>query len=156
MYSGRYYPGPASDFNLGLYEGRYYPGPASDFNLGQVDGTSDSTSQALLATLHGIAVAINQAKLNNDPATVQSLLINFQQVADAYRAAGGDSTQLTVFDQFVLDTGNWISQTVGALPGAISAVPSAIGKGLIGAALPFVLLYIGYLFLSGPKFRGKF
>jgi hypothetical protein len=154
MYSGRVYPGPASDFNLGLWSGRYYPGPASDFNLG--DATTDSTSQALLATLHGIAVAINQAKLNGDTETVQNLLVNFQQVADAYRAAGGDSNQLTAFDQFILDTGNWVAQTVGALPGAISAVPSAIGKGLIGAALPFVLLYVGYLFLSGPKFRGKF
>lgn len=142
-----------------MYTGRYYPGPAVDYNLGELgwhtslgDTPSDGGA-ALLQQLHQIALQINAAKAAGDTQQVTDLLAQFQQVASDYRAAGDPADQLTTFDQFVLDTGNWVQQSVNALPGAISALPSAIGSGLLQAAIPWAIGFAVYIWLVKGKGR---
>ena len=115
--------------------------------FGAVEDTSRDTY--LVQQMHAIAIAIYQAKQRGDKADAANLLVKFQQLADEFRARG--TSDMTPFDNFVLATGDWIQTSVDALPAAIAALPTGIGKGLIEAAIPFALLYVGFLWLTSPR-----
>lgn len=117
-----------------------YPG------LGQITET-DPTK--LVRELHATAIAINQAKARKDIAGVQNLMQHFRDVADQYISLGAqaDAAEFSWLDKFILATGTWIEDSIKALPGAIAAVPSAIGEGIIKASFPFILLFGGYIVL---------
>jgi hypothetical protein len=105
----------------------------------------------LVQQMHAIATAIYQAKQRNDKVDAANLLTKFQELANEYRARG--ASDLTPFDNFVLATGAWIEQSVDAIPNALAALPVAVGSGLIKAAIPFALLYAGYLWLTSSRRR---
>lgn len=115
--------------------------------FGAIEDTSRDTY--LVRQMHAIAVAIYQAKQRGDKADAANLLTQFQELADEYRARG--ASDMTPFDNFVLATGQWISDSVDAIPSALAALPTAVGSGLIQAAIPFALLYVGYLWLVSPR-----
>ncbi len=95
--------------------------------------------------LHALAVAIYQAKQRNDKADAAALLVRFQALAN--ELASYNTTDLTPFDNFVLATGQWIETSVDAIPRALAALPAAVGGGLIQAAIPFAVLFAGYVLL---------
>lgn len=105
----------------------------------------------LVQQMHALAIAINQAKERGDRADVIALRQKFAQLAAQYRANGGDG--LSAVDNFILAVDQWIATSVDAIPGAIAALPVAVGKGLIQAALPFALLAIGYIALRSRIFK---
>ena len=105
----------------------------------------------LVRAMHDVAVAIYAAKQRNDRAEVERLLEQFRVFADEYRARG--ATDLSAVDRFVLAVGNWIENAVDAIPAAIAALPTAVGKGLIQAVIPFAALYLGFLWLTSQKRR---
>lgn len=103
----------------------------------------------LVQQMHALAIAIYQAKQRNDRIGVENLLAAFQQLADEYRARG--ATDMTSFDNFVLSVGNWVETSVDKIPQAIAALPKAVGAGLIQAAIPFIVLYLGFLFVTSRR-----
>jgi hypothetical protein len=98
-------------------------GPVSQ-GLGE---TSAEAHTRLLKQLHGLAVAIGEAKARGDVQGVRNLYATFQAVAANYRALG--SGDLTALDRLVLSVGN----TVGNI------VPN-VGKELWKLALPLALI----------------
>lgn len=98
----------------------------------------------LVQQMHALAVSIYQARQRNDRAGVQNLLEVFKKLADEYQSRGGD---ITGTDRFVLAVGDWVENSIDAIPSAIAALPKAIGFGLLGAAVPFVLIFAGYVVL---------
>lgn len=102
----------------------------------------------LVREMHRLADAIYQAKQRNDKVAAESLLDQFKAVASEYGARGND---LTATDRFVLAVGDWIEKSIDAIPSAIAALPKAIGSGLFQAAIPFALLYLGFIYLSSRK-----
>ena len=117
------------------------------YGMGEIITETDPTK--LVRELHATAVALSQAKARNDVAGVKALLSHFQAVAYQYTSTGAaaDAAEFSFVDNIVLSTGDWIEKAVAAIPSAVSAIPFAIGQGLLKAALPFALLYGGYLFL---------
>lgn len=111
--------------------------------------TPEHSDTYLVQQMHALADAIYQARQRGDKAGVAAMLDRFQALAEEYRSHG--SGDLTGTDRFILATGKWIEDSVTVLPSAISALPVAIGKGLITAALPFALLYVGFLYLTSPR-----
>lgn len=109
--------------------------------------TSYRTDAYLVQQLHALALAISQAKQRGDVQGVQNLLPSFQALADEYRERG--PIGVSPFDKFLLATGEWVQQTLNALPNAVAAVPLAIGQGLLKAAVPFALLAGGLLYFKG-------
>lgn len=105
----------------------------------------EHTDTYLVQQMHALATAIYQARQRGDKADAASLLERFRALADEYRSHG--SGDLTGTDRFILATGQWIQDSVTALPSAISALPVAVGSGIFRAALPFVLLYVGFIAL---------
>lgn len=106
----------------------------------------------LVQQLHALAIAISQAKDRNDKTDAAALLLKFRQLADLYRQNG--TSDMTAWDNFVLATGQWIATSVDAIPSAIAALPGAVGEGLIRAAIPYALLFLGYLYLRSRAARG--
>jgi hypothetical protein len=117
--------------------------------FGAVEDASRDTY--LVQQMHAIATAIYQAKLRGDKTDAANLLSQFQELANEYRSRG--ASDMTPFDNFVLATGQWIQQSVDAIPNALAALPTGVGLGLIKAALPFAALYLGYLWLTSPRRR---
>jgi hypothetical protein len=98
--------------------------------------------------LHAASVAINQARDRNDPIGVRGLLPVFKIYRNRYQAAGASTLELSAFDKFILDTGNWANAAIAALPNAIAALPKAIGWGLLKGAFPFLLAGAAFLVLK--------
>jgi len=103
------------------------------------------TDTYLVQQMHALALSIYQAKQRNDRTTVAALLQRFEMLADEYRSHG--DADLTATDRFILAVNDWIETSVDAIPSAIAALPTAIGKGLISAAIPFAVLFAGYVVL---------
>lgn len=122
-----------------------YPG------LGEVIIETDPTR--LVRELHATAVALFQAKQRGDVTGVRNLLEHFKAVADAYRKTG--ASDLTTFDRLILSTGDWVEKAVAAVPGAVAAIPRAIGSGLLQGALPFLLLFGLWAVVSGRSGGGS-
>lgn len=114
--------------------------------LGETVNVTGNVSTYLVQQMHALNIAITQAKARNDKQTVAALLERYKALADQYRALGG--ADLTGVDRFILTTGQWIEGVVTAIPSAISALPTAVGSGLIRAAIPFALLYLGFILLK--------
>lgn len=119
--------------------------------LGEVTNVSGNLDTFLVQQMHALAQAIYDAKQRGDKATVSALLERFTALAEQYRARG--DADLSGTDRFILATGKWIEDTVTAIPSAISALPKAVGSGLIQAALPFAVLYLGFLWVTSRRFR---
>jgi hypothetical protein len=102
----------------------------------------------LITQMHALAISIYQARQRNDKADVEALLQRFNALADEYRSTGSDMTGV---DNFILAVGTWIDTSVDAIPNAIAALPTAVGTGLIKAAIPFAALYLGFIFLRRMK-----
>lgn len=117
--------------------------------LGEVTNVSGNVDTYLVQQMHALADAIYQARQRGDKATVGALLERFTSLAEQYRARG--DSDLSGTDRFILATGKWIEDSVTALPSAISALPVAVGKGLIIAALPYVLLYGAFLYFTSRR-----
>ena len=113
--------------------------------LGETVNVSGNMDTYLVQQMHALAISISQAKERNDKATVVALLERFTDLANQYRARG--DADLTGTDRFILATGKWIQDSVTVLPSAISALPQAIGSGIFRAALPFALMYLGFIAL---------
>lgn len=113
--------------------------------LGETVNVTGNLDTYLVQQMHALADAIYQARQRNDKAGVAAMLERFSDLADEYRARG--DADLTGTDRFILATGKWIQDSVTVLPSAISALPQAIGSGIFQAALPFVLMYVGFLAL---------
>ena len=105
----------------------------------------------LLQQMHALAISIGQAKDRGDKAAVIALRNRFEQLAAQYRANGGDG--LSAVDNFILAVDQWVQTSVDAIPGAIAALPVAIGKGLITAAIPFAVLALGFLYFKDRTLR---
>jgi len=97
--------------------------------------------------LHASSVAINQARSRNDPIGVRVLIPVFKIYRNRYQAAGANTLNLSAFDKFILDAGNWAEAAIKALPNAIAALPKAIGWGLLKGAMPFLLAGGAFLLL---------
>lgn len=96
------------------------------------------TDPVLARQLHGLALAIYQAQQDilaaqarKDTGYVQARLVDlgnlrtlFAQTAAQLQA--NDPELLTAMDRFIVSAGGWIDQAVGALPGAIAAIPNAL------------------------------
>lgn len=115
------------------------------------DATSDARDTYLVQQLHALALAIGQAKDRNDKADAASLLIRFKALAEEYRNAGAGD--MTAYDNFVLAVGDWIESSIDAIPGAIAALPVAVGKGLLMAAVPFIAMGLGYLLFKSATYN---
>jgi hypothetical protein len=120
-----------------------YPG------LGEVENVTGDVDTFLVKQMHALAIAIYDAKQRGDKAAVEALLARFVALANEYRARGAGD--MTGTDTFILKVGQWIEDSVTAIPSAISALPTAVGEGLIRAAVPFALLYVGFLWLTSPR-----
>lgn len=114
--------------------------------LGETVNVTGDVDTFLVRQMHALAIAIYDAKQRNDKTTVAALLERFKALADEYRARGAGD--MTGTDRFILATGQWIEGVVTAIPSAISALPKAVGSGLLQAALPFALLYLGFIALK--------
>ena len=112
--------------------------------LGETVTETDPTR--LVRELHATAVAIYQAKTRGDVTGVQNLLAHFRAVAEAYRRTG--ASDLSQFDALILETGRWVEKALAAVPGAVAALPLAIGEGLIKAAIPFAVLAALWFFVT--------
>jgi hypothetical protein len=115
----------------------------------------ESDPKKLLTELHATAIAINQAMARNDVASVRAMRAHFQDVANRYTSLGAaaDASEFSWLDNFLLSTGSWVERSLAALPGAISALPQAIGEGLLKAAVPFALLAVGFIVLKNKALR---
>jgi hypothetical protein len=111
--------------------------------------TDDSARDTFLVQqMHALAIAIYQAKQRGDRAGVENLLSRFKLLADEYTSRGANPSST---DQFILAVGNWVEKSIDAIPAAIAALPKAVGSGLIQAAIPFALLFVGYKFLTSSR-----
>jgi hypothetical protein len=102
-----------------MYTGRYYPGPAADNNLG------DLTPAAQLQLLQGyreLLIAANQAAAMGDADTAAIWRDQAEAVRQQYLNAGGSSEQLTTVDKAVLAVGNAVSTTVGGIGSGLSTL----------------------------------
>jgi hypothetical protein len=106
----------------------------------------------LLQQMHALAISIGQAKDRGDKAAVIALRNRFEQLAAQFRANGG-TEGLSAVDNFILAVDQWIQTSVDAIPGAIAALPVAVGKGLIMAAIPFAVLALGFLYFKDRTLR---
>jgi hypothetical protein len=122
----------------------------------ELAGTTINTAQletewqSLRKQLHALAVSIATERERGNVAGVKAMLPYFQRIAMRMTEINRQlyNTEFTEFDNFILSTGEWIEDTVKALPNAIAAVPVGIGTGLIKAAIPFAALWLGYQYLS--------
>lgn len=112
-------------------------------------GLGELTAKEQLDAMHATAVAIYNAKAAGDVEEVTRLRDVLRQQSRAYLQGSGVSDQLGWVDKLILDTGNWIQSSVNALPGAIAALPSSVGVGLIRAAIPWVAGYFAIKWLAG-------
>lgn len=122
-----------------------YPG------LGATAVSTEELSAQYVREMHNLANQIYAAKQRNDRVAVAALAEQFRVVADQYRALG--SADMSAIDRFLIAVDQWIETSIDAIPGAIAALPRAVGSGLIQAAIPFALLYLGYIFLSRQRTR---
>lgn len=111
-----------------------------------------TSDQVLYQRLHGLALSLYQAQQDVRAASqrgdqayavarmedVKQLRNLFAETADEFRQ-NDPSAQVSTFDRFLLGVDAWISQALAALPGAIAAIPRAIGSGLLSAAVPWLL-----------------
>jgi hypothetical protein len=150
------FPRSLTQPGLGLF-----PRSLTQPGLGAIDTTALQTEwQRLRNILHGLAVSISTEKARGNVAGVKAMLPYFQSIVAKMNDVNRQlyNAEFTDFDQFIADTGTWIQDTVQALPGAIAAVPAAIGKGLLQGVWPFALLFAGYLFVrsgSNPFTRTR-
>lgn len=109
----------------------------------------------LVKQMHAVNVSIGVERERGNTAGVEALLTRYQSLLAQYKAVARQAGELdfSAFDRFVLNTGQYVSDAVAAIPAATSALPKAIGEGLIKAALPFAALWVGYQFLRGYKFK---
>lgn len=135
----------------------------SPFHVGPSFGLGSTTDQDLLKQLHALAVSIYAAQQeavqlsrSGQPELarkrvldVSALRDQFQAVAEAFRKNDPSGTQLSWIESGLLSLGTWIEQSLAALPGAIAALPKAIGEGLAMGAVPWVLLGLGALYFLG-------
>lgn len=128
---------------------RYFPHSLTQPGLGETVNVTGSVDTFLVKQMHALAIAIYDARQRGDKQTVALLLDRFKALADEYRARGAGDLSGT--DRFILATGQWIEDSVTAIPSAISALPKAVGVGLIQAALPFAALYVGFLLLKRAR-----
>ncbi len=103
------------------------------------------TDTYLVQQMHALATALYQAKQRNDKAAVIALRDRFELLANEYRSHG--TNDLTAVDNFLLAVDKWVETAVDAIPAAIAALPTAIGSGLIKSAIPFAILFGGYVLL---------
>jgi hypothetical protein len=115
----------------------------------------EAEASRLVRQMHAVNVSIGVERQRGNMAGVNAMLPVYKSLLEQYKAVSRQLGQadFTAFDRFVLDTGTYVSDTVTAIPGAVSALPKQIGEGLIKAALPFAALWIGYQFLRGYKFK---
>lgn len=107
---------------------------------------ADSRDTYLVQQMHALSQQIYDAKQRKDVAEVQRLLAQFQPLADEYRERG--SIGVSPFDTFIVATGNWINQTLAAVPGAIAAPLGAVGEGLIRGLLPFAAIALAFAYIK--------
>lgn len=112
-------------------------------------GETERTDKFLLDQMHAIAISIGQARARGDEAGVVNLQEAFRKLEEEYRARSND--YLTPTDKLILGTGQYVEDVVAAIPGAISAIPKGIASGVFQAALPFVLLYAGFVYLTRKR-----
>lgn len=103
---------------------------------------ADSRDTYLVREMHRISQLIYNAKQANNVPEVQRLLAEFQPLADEYRERG--AIGVSPFDKFILTTGEWVQQTVNAVPGVISG----IGVGAIKSLWPFALIGAAILYFK--------
>jgi hypothetical protein len=99
--------------------------------------------------LHALAVSLYQAHQRGDKADAAALAAKMQELANELRSY--NNADITAFDRLILATSDWVERSIDAIPGAIAALPRAIGGGLIQAAIPFAVLFLGYLWLTSSK-----
>ena len=104
----------------------------------------------LVRQMHALATAIYQAKQRNDRTAVVNLTERFKLLANEYSLRGNDSTAT---DRFILAVGDWVETAVDAITSAIAALPKAVGFGLIEAAIPFAILFVGYQYITSSRRR---
>jgi hypothetical protein len=124
---------------------RYFPTSLQQPGLGETVNVTGNRDTFLVQQMHAVATSIYQAKQRGDKITVSALLDRFKALADEYRGLGAGDLSGT--DRFILATGQWIEDSVTAIPSALSALPQAVGSGLIRAAIPFALLWVGFVYL---------
>lgn len=139
---------PSTLMQPGLGE-RYMPPMLTQPGLGDADLTHTDTY--LVQQMHALAISIYQAHQRNDKATVSALLTRFQALANEYRSHG--AADMAATDKWILAVGNWIDGVVSAIPDATAALPQAIGAGIFKAAIPFVLMYVGFRYLTSTRRR---
>lgn len=98
---------------------------------------SPAEQTALIRKLHTIAQAIYDARQAGDVAKVQTLLGQFQVVADQIRSQS--KTDMTAIDRMILATGQYVEGVVDAIPQAIAALPKAAASGLALTLKPLIL-----------------
>lgn len=95
--------------------------------------------QQLWQQLHTIAAGIYnarqaalQAQAAGDTATYQQMLDQLSSLKDQFadqvdqiRTVTAGSVDLSLWDQAILELGDWITQSYQALPGALAAIPKA-------------------------------
>jgi hypothetical protein len=118
--------------------------------LGATLESTDARDTFLVQQMHALAIAIYQAKQRNDRVGVQNLTERFKLLANEYALRGNDSTAT---DRFIIAVGDWVETAVDAIPNAIAALPKAVGFGLMEAAIPFAILFVGYKFLTSSRRR---
>lgn len=126
--------------------------------------------RAILAHLHGLAVAIYDAqqRARTNPAVelqnVRNLLEQFQVVRQRFLqvSEAADPTQLGVVDRFILAVGEWIERSAQALPQAVSAIPRALvdaigqtGWVAVKAVVPFLVIGFGLLYFVMQAERSR-
>ncbi len=101
--------------------------------------------------MYALNRAIADARNRGDVADVQNMLSVYKTLLAHYKEVSAKLGQkdFSALDKFVLDTGTYVQKAAAAIPDAVGALPSAIGKGLLKGALPFVALVGIYLFLKG-------
>lgn len=102
--------------------------------------------------LHAINLSIVAERQRGNVEGVRALLPIYNTWLGRYKEISRQlgQTDFTSFDRFVASTGDYVSKAVAAIPNAAAALPSAIGQGLVKAAIPFAALGLAWLW-----FRGK-
>src|SRR5689334_21996059 len=101
--------------------------------------------------MYALNRAIADARNRGDVADVQNMLSVYKTLLAHYKDVSAQLGQkdFSGYDKFVLDTGNYVAKAAAAVPDAIGALPSAVGKGLLKGAIPFLALFGIYLFVKG-------
>lgn len=122
-----------------MYAGTYYPGPASDDNLGELPATYRVGQRTLIASqllseYRTLLISAREAEQRGDRVYAAQARAQAAQLKDVYTKAGGD---LTTLDKALLAVGTAVSAAPGLIGGGVAAtlkpllVPGLIALGLL-------------------------